>query len=227
MKLAWSGAGCVIPVLGGVLFVGSMLALDYQQKDDFWVWGVMALAIAVVALPLGLLLNSKGRTAARGGSMHHFMYIPLHFWGGLLLLVGIGLFIAEAVAGDSSMARASDDSPSPCAELGATWSARHRNRVARRRERQLGLERARARGERVDRENPNTMPPSSRSVARRSTRARWPSEGSVYASGAAMVFSDILRFDPTSGRFEQLGFPPISRTRSSRNSLGSKVVGVR
>lgn len=118
MKLTWSGAGALIPILGGIAFLAAGLGLNSQDKGSYWAWGGLALLLAVVFLPLGWFLN-RDSSAQRS---HDFMGIPMQFWGGLLLLVGVGLFVAEAVTqGGTWMERAGvAAAPGPCEELGST-----------------------------------------------------------------------------------------------------------
>ncbi len=117
MKLVWSGMGFVVPVLAGLLLIVTMLGLDSHVKDDLWVWGAMALVMAAVTLPLGLFVNSASRRGGRGGGQHHFMYLPLQYWGGLFVVAGIGLVSADLIMGQMD---GPAEEAAPCAAIGET-----------------------------------------------------------------------------------------------------------
>jgi len=115
MKYYFSGLGCLVPiVVPSVLLVVMFLALDDVPRDDFAIWGRIGLISGGLLFPLGAFVNSSGRVAARGGP-HHFSFIPLQWWGGLLLVLGGALF-------GWGMFSAEEPSTPPCSEVHALLS---------------------------------------------------------------------------------------------------------
>ena len=111
--LVWAGAGFVIPIVAMLTFLGLMVSLPGPEKSEFWVYGVLALSVAASGLPLGLWLNTKEKVAERGGRSHHFMFIPMQYWGALGLIAALGLFGAELFMGSSDDVAVEEN---PCAE---------------------------------------------------------------------------------------------------------------
>ncbi|UJR86669.1 hypothetical protein [Sandaracinus amylolyticus] len=115
MKLVWSGFGFVVPVVVGVALIAHVLLVPPQYRGDYDTFGMLAVAVSALVLPLGLLLNRRGRE-------DHFMYLPVVAWG-VLFLVG-GLIPIAVVQGSRFWeGRAQAAQEATCAELAETMSA--------------------------------------------------------------------------------------------------------
>ena len=114
--IAWRGAGFLVFCFSAAAFLGVVLGFDGPAKETFLPWGIAALGSGMLTLPLGIWLN-RGRKDAT----HDFMFIPMQYWGGLLLVAGVGMLATHGVmAGIDTADEAGGD---PCAELSNTMSA--------------------------------------------------------------------------------------------------------
>lgn len=111
--IAWRGAGILVFLFGAVGFFGVALGFDGPAKGTLYPWGLAALGVGLVTLPLGWYLNRRRPSQ----NTHDFFFIPMQYWGGLFLLGGVGMVGAHfAMAGGAEEA-------DPCGELSSVLSS--------------------------------------------------------------------------------------------------------
>ncbi|MEM6956141.1 MAG: hypothetical protein AAF411_09115 [Myxococcota bacterium] len=107
--IAWRGAGILMFFFGAAGFFFVVLGFDGPAKGTLYPWSLAALGIGAVSLPIGWLLN---RRRPRDNT-HDFMFIPMEWWGGLLLVVGGGMLGAHFFLN----AESEPEAQAPCVEL--------------------------------------------------------------------------------------------------------------
>ncbi len=112
--IAWRGAGILVFLFGAAGFFAVALGFDGPAKGTLYPWSLAALGVGAVTLPLGWYLNRR-RTSE---NTHDFMFIPMQYWGGLLLLGGVGMIGAHF-----AMEGGVDEEADPCAELSEVLSS--------------------------------------------------------------------------------------------------------
>ena len=117
--IAWRGAGFLTFFVIMAAFMAVALGFDGPTKGELWPWGAAAALSGLIVLPLGYALNRR-----RGeGQTHDFMFIPMQYWGGLLLLGGLGLLGAHLIVGATDGSSGGAASANPCDEVGSIIAA--------------------------------------------------------------------------------------------------------
>ncbi len=69
------------------LLIGALLTIVlFNDPHTIHQWAIPLVLAGVVSLGVGFGVN-RGRKA-RGQPRHHFMHVPMEYWGGVLLLGG-------------------------------------------------------------------------------------------------------------------------------------------
>lgn len=107
--LVWKGNGILVPIITFVSALLTQMAFDkmvgpFYYTTHRWTIGVAMVPAAVLCWLLGKYfkkLNSQkavdatGREVEVNGSEHSFFFIPMHYCGIVLLLIGAALCVAE------------------------------------------------------------------------------------------------------------------------------------
>jgi hypothetical protein len=108
--IVWSGYGILVPIITFLSLLLTQLAFDkvfglFYYSTHRWSIGVAMIPAAVLCWLLGtyfrklgaktVIEKETGREIQLPGASHSFFFIPMHYCGVVLLLIGIALCIGE------------------------------------------------------------------------------------------------------------------------------------